>query len=262
MKQVHESFSALMDNEADEFDLRRALKTLGTSPQESDTWRRYHLARSMMRRERDAIVDIDISGDVMAALADEPRPVAEPASEPVRRHSFSMMGGAAVAAAVSLMVITGVQVYNGRFGGDTTTSSDVAAATGTSAVNESARASLASGSVADDQSGAMQASMQAPVSSGLPYSLGSGSFGGGSLGAGNNSGLMTVGEQVMQPMFLSSSTRQSPNVDMEQAQTLQSYLERHSVGAAYSTGDNWMPLLRTPGALSAQVDRVGATEAR
>lgn len=262
MKQVHESFSALMDNEADEFDLRRALKSLGTSPPESDTWRRYHLARSMMRRERDAIVDIDISGDVMAALADEPRPVAEPASEPVRRHSFSMMGGAAVAAAVSLMVITGVQVYNGRFGGDTTTSSDVAAATGTSAVNESARASLASGSVADDQSGAMQASMQAPVSSGLPYSLGSGSFGGGSLGAGNNSGLMTVGEQVMQPMFLSPSTRQSPNVDMEQAQTLQSYLERHSVGAAYSTGDNWMPLLRTPGALSAQVDGVGATEAR
>lgn len=262
MKQVHESFSALMDNEADEFDLRRALKTLGTSPQESDTWRRYHLARSMMRRERDAIVDIDISGDVMAALADEPRPVAEPGSEPVRRHSFSMMGGAAVAAAVSLMVITGVQVYNGRFGGDTTTSSDVAAAGGTATVNESARASLASGSVADDQSGAMQASMQAPVSGGLPYSLGSGSFGGGSFGAGNNSGLMTVGEQVMQPMFLSPSTRQSPNIDMEQAQTLQSYLERHSVGAAYSTGDNWMPLLRTPGALSAQVDGAGATEAR
>lgn len=257
MKQVYESFSALMDNEADEFDLRRALKTLGTSPQESDTWRRYHLARSMMRRERDAIVDIDISGDVMAALADEPRPVAEPASEPVRRHSFSMMGGAAVAAAVSLMVITGVQVYNGRFGADTTTSSDVAAAGGTSAVNESARASLASGSVADDQSGAMQASMQAPVSSGLPYSLGSGSF-----GTGTNNGLMTVGERVAQPMFLSPSTRQSPNVDMEQAQTLQSYLERHSVGAAYSTGDNWMPLLRTPGALSAQVDGVGATEAR
>ena len=257
MKQVHESFSALMDNEADEFDLRRVLKTLGTSPQESDTWRRYHLARSMMRRERDAIVDIDISGDVMAALADEPRPVAEPASEPVRRHSFSMMGGAAVAAAVSLMVITGVQVYNGRFGGDTTTSSDVAAAGGTSAVNESARASLASGSVADDQSGAMQASMQAPVSSGLPYSLGSGSF-----GTGTNNGLMTVGERVAQPMFLSPSTRQSPNIDMEQAQTLQSYLERHSVGAAYSTGDNWMPLLRTPGALSAQVDGAGATEAR
>lgn len=91
MKQLHESFSALMDDEADEFDLRRVLKTLGTSSQESDTWRRYHLARSMMRRERDAIVDVDISGDVMAALADEPVPVQEPAGQAGKRHGFSMM---------------------------------------------------------------------------------------------------------------------------------------------------------------------------
>jgi len=259
MKQVHESFSALMDNEADEFDLRRVLKTMSASSSESDTWRRYHLARSMMRREREAIVDIDISGDVMAALADEPRPVQEMPSEPVRRHSFSMMGGAAVAAAVSLMVITGVQVFNGRFA-DTATSSDVAASSGTSPGSEGAQATFAAEDISDDQGGAMQASMQAPVSSGLPYTLGGGSL--ANLGIGNNSGLMTVDEQVMQPMFLSPSARQSPDVDREQAQTLQSYLERHSVGAAYSTGGNWMPLLRTPGALSAQVDSAGATETR
>lgn len=265
MKQVHESFSALMDNEADEFDLRRVLKTMNASSPESDTWRRYHLARSMMRRERDAIVDIDISADVMAALADEPRPVQETPSEPVRRHSFSMMGGAAVAAAVSLMVITGVQVYNGRLGGDVTTASDVASSSGgstSSGAQATLTADLASNSGGEVQGGAMEASMQAPASSGLPYMMGGGS---GFSGGGN--GLMTVGEQVMQPMFLSPNTRQSPNVDMEQAQTLQSYLERHSVGAAYSTGDNWMPLLRTPGALSAQADAsrtdtLGATEAR
>ncbi|MAM56674.1 MAG: anti-sigma factor [Salinicola sp.] len=250
MKQVHESFSALMDNEADEFDLRRVLKRLDTASQESDTWRRYHLARSMMRRERDAIVDIDISGDVMAALADEPVPVREPAGQPGKRHSFSMMGGAAVAAAVSLMVITGVQVYNGRFGGDTTTASDVATSSGSAAQGGGVQASLAVDAGSGGQSGAMQASMQAPVSNGLPYSLG-----GNGLGSGN--GLMTVDEQVMRPMFLSPNARQSPNVDLEQAQTLQSYLERHSVGAAYSTGDNWMPLLRTPGSLSAQAEGAG-----
>lgn len=255
MKQVHESFSALMDDEADEFDLRRVLKTLGTSSQESDTWRRYHLARSMMRRERDAIVDIDISGDVMAALADEPVPVQEPAVQAGKRHSFSMMGGAAVAAAVSLMVITGVQVFNGRFAGDTPTASDVAASGGNASRGGDLEASLAVDAASGGQGGAMQASMQAPVSSGLPYSLG-----GSGLGSGN--GVMTVGEQVMQPMFLSPNARQSPNVDLEQAQTLQSYLERHSVGAAYSTGDNWMPLLRTPGSLSAQGSGAGATEVR
>ncbi|OLO05632.1 MULTISPECIES: sigma-E factor negative regulatory protein [Salinicola] len=261
MKQVHESFSALMDNEADEFDLRRVLKTMSAPSPDSDVWRRYHLARSMMRRERDAIVDIDISGGVMAALADEPHPVRESASEPTRRHSFSMMGGAAMAAAVSLMVITGVQVYNGRFGG-TTTASDVAASSGVSSGSEGAQATLASDDVGAGQGGAMQASMQAPVSSGLPYTLGGGSFGSGGLSGGGGNGLMTVGEQVMQPMFMSPSTRQSPSVDREQAQTLQSYLERHSAGAAYSTGDNWMPLLRTPGSLSAQIDGAGATEAR
>ncbi|WP_110656444.1 sigma-E factor negative regulatory protein [Salinicola halimionae] len=264
MKQVHESFSALMDNEADEFDLRRVLKTMGTASQEGDTWRRYHLARSMMRRERDVIVDIDISRDVMAAIADEPQPVRESGSEPTKRHSFSMMSGAAVAAAVSLMVITGVQVYNGQFGGGTTTSSDVASSGGV-ASSVGAQPSLASEEVSGGQGGAMQASMQAPISNGLPYTLGGsgvGSLGNGNPSNGNNSGLMTVGEQMMQPMFLSPSTRQSPNVDREQAQTLQSYLERHSAGAAYSTGDNWMPLLRTPGGLSAQIDNAGATEAR
>jgi len=272
MKQVDESFSALMDNEADEFDLRRVLKTMGTASQESDTWRRYHLARSMMRRERDVIVDIDISRDVMAAIADEPQPVREPVGESTKRHSFSMMSGAAVAAAVSLMVITGVQVYNGQFGAETTTTADVASTSSAGTSSSSAADAQVSLAAAESgngaQSGAMQASMQAPISSGLPYELGNGSFGssrfrsGNPGGNGNNSGVMTVGEQFEQPMFLSPSTRQSPNVDREQAQTLQSYLERHSVGAAYSTGDNWMPLLRTPGGLSAQVDGAGATEAR
>ncbi|MGQ7242780.1 sigma-E factor negative regulatory protein [Salinicola sp. V024] len=262
MKQVHESFSALMDNEADEFDLRRVLKTMGAASQEGDTWRRYHLARSMMRRERDAIVDIDISRDVMAAIADEPQPVRESGSEPTKRHSFSMMSGAAVAAAVSLMVITGVQVYNSQFGGGTTVSPDVASSSG-AASSAGAQPSLASEQMSGGQGGAMQASMQAPISNGLPYALGgAGSFGSGNPGNGGNSGLMTVGEQVMQPMFMSPSTRQSPNIDREQAQTLQSYLERHSVGAAYSTGDNWMPLLRTPGGLSAQIGSAGATDAR
>ncbi|WP_251976458.1 sigma-E factor negative regulatory protein [Salinicola avicenniae] len=247
MKQVNESFSALMDNEADEFDLRRTLKTLEQSPEAASAWRRYHLARSMMRREQDSIVDVDISAGVMAALADEPKP-AVGSTETPRRHSFSFMGGAAVAAAVSLMVITGVQVVNGRFAEPTTGTSEVASS-GAGSVS----ADLAAQPAAAGEAQATPASMQAPASSGLPY------FG---TGGSSNNGLMTVGESAMQPMFSAPSTRQSPNVDLEQMQTLQSYLERHSVGAAYSTGDNWMPLLRTPGLFTGQVDAGGATETR
>lgn len=250
MKQVRESFSALMDNEADEFDLRRVLKSLDTASEESDTWRRYHLARSMMQRERDTVVNVDISGDVMAALADEPRPAAAPERDATKRHSFSFMGGAAVAAAVSLMVITGVQVYNGRFAGDTPGSSDVASGTTLPSSND-AQPTLAS-EPASSGNGVMPASMQAPASTGLPYF---------STGGGGGNGLMTIGDDVMRPRFLSSGTGAS-NGDREQAETLQSYLERHSLGAAYSTGDGWMPLLRAPGAYASQLHSIEATETR
>lgn len=249
MKQVRESFSALMDNEADEFDLRRVLKSLGSASEESDTWRRYHLARSMMQRERDAVVNIDISGDVLAALADEPQPLSAPGHESTKRHSFSFMGGAAVAAAVSLMVIAGAQVYNGRFAGDTESSPDVASGTvlpPSSGTQPSFASETSSGG-----NGVMPASMQAPASDGLPYFSANGA----------GSGLMTIGENVMSPMFLSSGSEQ-PSIDREQAETLQSYLERHSLGAAYSTGDSWMPLLRAPGTYASQLNSIGATETR
>lgn len=118
-QKVRESLSAVMDGEGDELELRRVLRALAKTPEEGDAWRRYHVARSVMRRERDIDVTVDLSAAIRARIdAQQPPAAVREGREEgtVRRHGsgpFSFMGGAAVAAAVSLMVITGVQVYRG-----------------------------------------------------------------------------------------------------------------------------------------------------
>ncbi|WP_189442736.1 sigma-E factor negative regulatory protein [Salinicola rhizosphaerae] len=238
MKQVHESFSALMDNEADEFDLRRVLKTMKSSPEQSETWRRYHLARSMMQRDRSAVVDADISADVFAAIADEPRPEPLATAEGGKRHSFSFMKGASVAAAVSLMVISGVQVYNGRFGGESGTSDVASTRDGTGAVASFADATPAM------EGGATPASMEAPASGGLPMF---------SVGSGN--GVMTVSEPVMQPMFSGAGFGGGESTP-EQSPALQAYLQHRAGEASY---DGAMPLLRSPGNFAGPLHQIDAS---
>lgn len=240
---ARESLSALMDNEGDELELRRVLKSLDDEPDAADAWRRYHLMRSLMRRENEADMSADLSVGVMAALEDEPAPMAE--SETASRRSLPLGRSAGIAAAVSLMVITGVQFYNGASplgGGD----SPVATNAGVS----NAGASNAGVTTASATSAATHAT------SGLE-SLGGSSFGqGASLvdmpifqgGGGSEQGVMTVGAGA--PMVLSPAQRQSLRMDRQQALLLQSYLDRHAEGAAATGGDPWMPLLRASGSES------------
>ena len=65
---LHESLSAVMDNEADELELRRVLA--GDNPELRATWSRYQLARAAMHKE---LIEprLDIAAAVSAALADE-----------------------------------------------------------------------------------------------------------------------------------------------------------------------------------------------
>src|SRR5690606_13634855 len=67
---LHESLSAVMDNEADELELRRVLAADGESEMRA-TWSRYQVARAAMHRE---LIEprMDIASAVSAALADEP----------------------------------------------------------------------------------------------------------------------------------------------------------------------------------------------
>lgn len=101
---LHESLSAVMDNEADELELRRVLA--GDNLELRATWSRYQLARAAMHKE---LIEprLDISAAVSAALADEAAPVKEQ-----QRTGWRSLGRLAVAASVTVAVLAGVRLYN------------------------------------------------------------------------------------------------------------------------------------------------------
>ena len=106
---LHESLSAVMDNEADELELRRVLAADGDTETRA-TWSRYQIARAAMHRE---LIEprLDIASSVSAALADEPALVAPVASKPAR-SGWRGLGRLAVAASVTVAVLAGVRLYN------------------------------------------------------------------------------------------------------------------------------------------------------
>ncbi|MCK2182703.1 sigma-E factor negative regulatory protein [Halomonas getboli] len=231
---ARESLSALMDNEGDELELRRVLKSLDDEPDAADAWRRYHMMRSLMRRENDVDMTADLSAGVMAALQDEPTPL--PASSETSRRSLPLGRSAGIAAAVSLMVITGVQFYNGAspLGGGEAPVATNAGATNASATSVATHATSGLESLGGGASSGQGASLvDMPIFS---------------SGSGGETGLMNVGTGA--PIMLSPAQRQSLRMDRQQALLLQSYLNRHAEGAAATGGDPWMPLLRASGSES------------
>lgn len=92
---LQETLSAVMDNEADELELRRVLAACGEDAELRSTWSRYQLARSVMHREP-TLPKLDIAAAVSAALADEAAP---PKAE---KGPWRMVGRLAVAASVTL----------------------------------------------------------------------------------------------------------------------------------------------------------------
>ena len=72
---LQESLSAVMDNQADELELRRVLAA-SDDPELRATWSRYQLARAVMHKE---LLEprLDIASAVSAALVDDVAPVAQ-----------------------------------------------------------------------------------------------------------------------------------------------------------------------------------------
>ncbi|PYC25924.1 sigma-E factor negative regulatory protein [Pseudomonas alcaligenes] len=101
---LQESLSAVMDNEADELELRRVLAA-SDDAELRGTWSRYQLARAVMHKE---LLEprLDIAAAVSAALADEALPAK------AVRGPWRTLGRVAVAASVTLAVLVGVRFYN------------------------------------------------------------------------------------------------------------------------------------------------------
>lgn len=223
---LRESLSALMDNEGDELELRRTLKALDGSSDDAEAWRRYHLARSLMHRDRGIDVSTDLCAGIMARIEAEPAPHMTDDAASRRHVSLPFSGGAAIAAAVSLMVITGVQFYNSTGSSAIPDVASGIATTGTSPELASSNAQPVSSTVAEIPE------VTRPAAN-LPL-----------FDTPVGDGLMTVGMGSDVPLFMAPNHRQSQRVDIEQAQLLHSYLERHAEGSAYRSGESWMPLLR------------------
>jgi sigma-E factor negative regulatory protein RseA len=101
---LQESLSAVMDNEADELELRRVLNAFDDA-ETRDTWTRYQIARAVMHKDL-LLPRLDIAAAVSAALADE----AVPAK--ASRGPWRSLGRLAVAASVTIAVLAGVRLYN------------------------------------------------------------------------------------------------------------------------------------------------------
>ncbi|QHD50188.1 sigma-E factor negative regulatory protein [Vreelandella aquamarina] len=231
---TRESLSALMDNESDELELRRVLKSLPDDADAAETWRRYHLARSMMQRERSVDVSVDLSAGILARLNEEPAPVmeSETVAAPARAGGISFARGAGVAAAVSLMVITGVQFFSGN--GSTGTAQP---GSNTVASQSSVGAQVQPVNLGASQPASMMPS-EMPMFEPTPFRIN---------GQSGNGGLMNISESGFSTPVAPQGTmaQQATAIDVDQLRMLQSYLEQHAQGAANGSGDSWMPLMRS-----------------
>lgn len=106
---LHETLSALMDDEAEQLEIRRALHASEQDPEVRRSWERYHLARSVMHKEP-WNTHIDLSAGITAALAEEPSLTPRPASNQPRWKV--QLGRVAVAASVTVAVLIGVRMVN------------------------------------------------------------------------------------------------------------------------------------------------------
>lgn len=116
MSDKFESLSALMDGEASELELRRALKEAAKDAEMSDTWRRYHLAQSLLKGQR-IESSVDISGSVMAAIHEQ-ESAAQVDDTRSRSGWFQSATSVAVAASVTFAVLLGVQNFSSTQGVD------------------------------------------------------------------------------------------------------------------------------------------------
>ena len=106
---LRESLSALMDDEAEQLEVRRVLHAGEQDAEIRHSWDRYQLARSIMHKEP-WYTDVDLSSGIAAALAEEP--VLKPASAPVASRWKTQLGRFAVAASVTVAVLIGVRMVN------------------------------------------------------------------------------------------------------------------------------------------------------
>ena len=113
---LHETLSALMDNEADELELRRLLKemaALDPARQDRDAaelkakWYRYHVVSASLKQEIHTSPSRNLLAAIQSELQADPVPLAEtrPAGGTSARPILRILGQGAIAASMALAVL-------------------------------------------------------------------------------------------------------------------------------------------------------------
>ena len=106
---LRETLSALMDDEAEQLEIRRVLRAGEQDQEIRRSWERFQLARSVMHKEP-WYTGTDLSASIAAALADEPALQTKPVPQSARWKVH--LGRVAVAASVTVAVLAGVRMIN------------------------------------------------------------------------------------------------------------------------------------------------------
>lgn len=124
--QLFESLSALVDNEANELEVRRLLKNIEGNPELLERWRRYHLIGSALRREH----SMQISGpDNLAqsvaiyinSVVADPTSVAERSADKAADGQQiygwrELLGKSAIAASFAATLVLGFNFWGSQVG--------------------------------------------------------------------------------------------------------------------------------------------------
>lgn len=112
-EKLKESLSAVIDGEADEFELRRVLDEIGKNGELAKSWERYHLIGAVMRRERVVRApgmreriwaELEFGGNVAAPEIEES---GAPDAVSAGRPHYGRWTSLAVAAGVAFAVVIG-----------------------------------------------------------------------------------------------------------------------------------------------------------
>lgn len=101
-----ETLSAMLDNETDELELRRLLKSAGDDPDLARAWERYNLAQSVLHDSRTARLGDDFHLEVARRISRESAPKRSSGALSLPRQ---FAGKFAIAATVAVAVFIGLQ---------------------------------------------------------------------------------------------------------------------------------------------------------
>ena len=118
--ELFQSLSAMMDDEAENLELRRVVKASASDSELAAKWGRYHAVRASLRQEMHQHPAVDILSGIREQLAAEPV-AGRPVNRSIASRVLRLAGQGAIAASVAAAVLFGssLQIASDRSAPDT-----------------------------------------------------------------------------------------------------------------------------------------------